>query len=166
VDLYSGSGAARHQIHDLSFLSLSPPFAKETDEIFGPFWSGYVPEASVKGSPYTTTMTLDFVDAPQQETFVVFGPTRAAAKATVSLEWSPGYQSLFPYFEPSPTYSVRDEALRYLGTYSLASARINFSFTSQVSATDTTPFTFTNNPEGQRVLFAQVGHESHGIFFR
>jgi len=125
-----------------------------------------VPETSVKGNPYTSTMTLDFSDAPQQETFVVFGPTTIAAKATVQLEWTPGYQSLFPYVDPVPTYTIRNEAGRYQGTYSPAGARINFSFTTQKSATDTTPFTFTSNPEGQRTLFSQVGHESSGIFFR
>jgi hypothetical protein len=125
-----------------------------------------VPESSVKGSPYTSTMTLDFTDAPQQETFVLFGPTTVASKATVQLEWTPGYQSLFPYFDPVPTYTIRNEESRHQGTYSLAGARVNFSFTSQKSATDTTPFTFTSNPEGQRVLFAQVGHESNGVFFR
>ena len=40
MDLYTGSGPTRHQIHDISFLSLSPPFVKDTDPNFGPFWTG------------------------------------------------------------------------------------------------------------------------------
>jgi hypothetical protein len=166
LDLFSGSGPTRKQTHDISFSSLSPPFAKEGDAIYGPFWSGFVPETSVTGSPYTAKMTLDYVDAPQQETFVAFGPTSVPAKASVHVEWQPGIQGLYPYFDPAPTYSIRNSTLGVAGIYTLAGANVSFSFTSQVSETDKTPFTFTTNPEGQRVLFAQVGHESTGVFAR
>lgn len=125
-----------------------------------------MPEASLTGNPYTTKMTLDFADAPQQETFVVFGPTSVPAKATVHLEWFPGYQAIYPYFDPAPTYSVRDPVAGFAGTYTLAGAHIDFSFTSETGASDKTPFTFTSDPDGQRVLFAQVGHEVHGIYLR
>jgi hypothetical protein len=124
-----------------------------------------VPETSVTGNPYTTKMTLDFADAPQQETFVVFGPTRVAAKATVHLEWFPGYQSIYPYFDPAPTYTIRNAAGGYTGIYTLAGAHMDFSFTSETGASDKSPFTFTSDPDGQRVLFAQVGHEDNGVFF-
>jgi hypothetical protein len=166
LDLYTGSGPTRHQIHDISFLSLSPPFLKDTDPNFGPFWTGHVPETSVKGNPYTDLMTLDVTDIPQQETFVVFGPTVVASKATIHVDWMPGPQGLFPYPDAAATYEVNNPAAGFAGEYTLAQAHIDFSFTSQVSATDKTPFTFTTNPEGQKVLFAQVGHEKNGSFVR
>jgi hypothetical protein len=109
-------------------------------------------------------MTLDLTDAPQQDTFVEFGPTVVPIKATIHLEWLPGFQGLYPYFDPVPTYTVRNPALGFEGEYTLAGASINFSFSSQGSATDKTPFSFTSNPDGQRVLFAQVGHEATGIY--
>jgi hypothetical protein len=125
-----------------------------------------VPETSLTGNPYTAKMTLDFVDAPQQETFVVFGPTSVPARASVRVEWLPGFQGLFPFIEPVPTYTARNPTAGFAGEYTLSGASISFSFTSQVSATDKTPFTFTSDPQGQRVLFAQVGHERTGIFVR
>jgi hypothetical protein len=166
VDLHRGAAPNRQQIHDIAFNSVSPPFAKEDDAIFGPFWTGFVPETSLTGTPYTGKMTLEFADAPQQETFVVFGPTSVPARASVRVEWLPGFQGLYPYFEPVQTYTVRDPTLGFAGEYTLSGANIRFSFTSQVSATDKTPFSFTSDPQGQRVLFAQVGHERTGSFAR
>jgi len=120
----------------------------------------------MKGSPYTDLMTLDVTDVPQQETFVVFGPTSVPGKATIHVDWMPGPQGLFPYSDAAPTYLVRNSAAGFAGEYTLAQAHIDFSFTSQVSATDKTPFTFTTNPDGQKVLFSQVGHEMNGSFVR
>ena len=125
-----------------------------------------MPESSLKGSPYTDVMTMDVTDITQQETFVVFGPTSIPAKATIHVDWMPGPQGLFPYSDVAPTYLVRNPTAGFAGEYTLAQAHIDFSFTSQVSATDKTPFTFTTNPDGQKVLFAQVGHEMNGSFVR
>jgi hypothetical protein len=111
-------------------------------------------------------MTLEFTDAPQQETFQAFAPTVVPAKASVRVEWLPGFQGLYPYWDPAATYVFRNPAGGYTGVYTLAGANVSFSFTSQISATDKTAFTFTTNPEGQRVLFAQVGYEQHGIYAR
>jgi hypothetical protein len=90
----------------------------------------------------------------------------ASSKATVHVDWMPGIQGLYPYFDPVPNYAVRSADGGFAGEYILAGAHMDFSFTSQVSATDKTPFSFTSNPEGQRVLFAEVGHEMNGIYLR
>jgi len=129
-------------------------------------WTSLEPERSVKGNPYTSLMTLDLADAPQQDTFVFLAPTVAPAKATVHVDWMPGIQGLYPYSDPVPNYPVRSADGGFAGEYILAGAHMDFSFTSQVSATDKTPFSFTSNPEGQRVLFAEVGHEMNGIYLR
>jgi len=144
----------------------SPPFVTNTDPDFGPFWTGFIPEASVKGSPYTALMTLYYTDAPEHEAFQELTQPEVAAKATVHLEWSPGFQSLYPYFDPLVSYSYRNTVAGFSGVYTPAGAKIDFSFTSQVSRTDKTPFTFTSNPDGQRVLFAQVGQEVTGSYVR
>lgn len=170
LDVFSGTGAARKQIHHLHFPfhgdvgSAHPhPVADERDPTFGPFWTALVPEGSVKGSPYTGTMTLDFSDAPQHDHFQFGAEPMAAATATVHVEWSPAPIGSFPSLIP-PGYFTGGNG--YRGDYLISQAVIDFSFTSQVSATDATPFTFTSNREGQRLLFAQFGHEWTGIFIR
>jgi hypothetical protein len=164
LDLFTGSGPTRTQIHDIHFLSYSPPFIKPTDANFGPFWTGAVPEASVTGSPYTALMSLDLKNAVQSDSVVPFGPTETPAMATVHVDWMPGLNGLYPTTEGAPTYVFSSPAAGFAGEYTLAGAHIDFSVTTQVSPTDKTPFTFTSDPGGQRVLFAQVGHEVDGTF--
>jgi hypothetical protein len=174
LDLFTGSGPTRKQIHELHGLfhggvgTAQPnPVADDKDPAFGPFWSVPVPEASLRGNPYTAVMTLDFVDAPQHEAFATGAtPEVMGAKATVHVDWMPGAAGLFTGLETGASYIFRSPAAGFAGEYTLSGAHIDFSFTSQVSATDTTPFTFTSNPDGQRVLFAQVGHELNGLFMR
>ena len=101
-------------------------------------WTSLEPESSVKGNPYTSLMTLDIADAPQQDTFVFLAPTVAPAKATVHVDWMPGIQGLYPYSDPVPNYPVRSADGGFAGEYILAGAHMDFSFTSQVSATDKT----------------------------
>lgn len=129
-----------------------------------------MPEASVQGSPFGPNMTLDFTDQTLHDAFTFGGtPEFLTAKASVHVDWTPGtVEGLLgvPVFEQARSYVVRNPTSVFQGVYSLAQASVNFSFTSQVSATDKTPFTFTTNPDGQRLLFAQVGFEMNGIFFR
>lgn len=170
LEVFSGTGAARKQIHHLHFpfhgdvgAHHPHPVADEKDPAFGPFWTAAVPDGSVKGTPFTPTMTLDFSDAPQHDHFQVGADSMAPARATVHVEWSPGTPGLLPGLIPG-SYFYNGSGFR--GDYLLAQAVIDFSFTSQVDATDTTPFTFTSDREGQRLLFAQVGHEWTGAFVR
>jgi hypothetical protein len=124
-----------------------------------------VPETSLTGSPYASTMSLDLKNVIQSDSFVVFGPTEAPAMASVHVDWMTGVNGLFPVpFEQAPTYVAWSPAAGFAGEYTLSGAHVDFSVTTQASATDSTPFTFTSSPEGQRVLFAQVGHEEDGQF--
>ena len=73
--------------------------------------------------------------------------------------WCPLWRNWLSF--PEPTNQADGG---FAGEYILAGAHMDFSFTSQVSATDKTPFSFTSNPDGQRVLFAEVGHEMNGMY--
>lgn len=152
------------QLHDIHIALLPPPLAKSGDANYGPFWTTQVPEASLTGTPYTSQMALDLTDLPTSDSFIIFGPNEVPSKASMAITWMPGPQGLFPYNDPMPTYSISNPSGGYAGEYTLAGSHIDFSFTSQVSATDKTPFSFTTDPDGQRLLFAQVGHEVNGLF--
>ncbi len=164
MDLFTGSGPARTQIHDIHFLSYPAPFLKPTDPNYGPVWTGAVPETSVTGSPYSSAMSLDLREIVQSDSVVPFGPQEMPSKAAVHVDWAPGVNGLYPTVEPAPSYVFQSPAAGFSGEYTLSSAHVDFSITTQVSPTDKTPFTFTSSPDGQRVLFAQVGHEEDGIF--
>lgn len=131
---------------------------------FGPFWTGAVPEASLTGSPYASTMSLDLKNVIQSDSFIPFGPTEVPAMASVHVDWMTGVNGLYPVTEPAPTYVAQSPGSGFSGEYTLSGAHVDFSVTTQVSATDSTPLTFTSSPDGQRVLFAQVGHEEDGRF--
>jgi hypothetical protein len=160
------------QIHELHFplhgdvSNMHPnPVASVMDPFYGPIWSGPVADSSLKGNPFSADMTLDFANAPQHDHFQTGAPMFIdTAKATVHLDWMPGPAGNFPPLEPAVPYFVSDPTAVFAGNYVISQAHIDFSFTSQVSLTDTTPYTFTSNPDGQRVLFAQVGHEVNGLF--
>ncbi len=168
--MFTGSGPTLKQIHELHFpfhgADISP--SALSGPIYGTFWTGPVPDGSVIGSPFAPKMTLDYVDQQLHDAFQEGAtPELLTAKATVHAEWTPGtVEGLIPVFDAARSYVVRSPTAVFQGVYSLAQARVDFSFTSQVSATDKTPFTFTTNPDGQRVLFAQVGEEMNGLFFR
>jgi hypothetical protein len=170
--VFTGSGPTLKQIHELHFPFHGPDTSPSAPSgpIFGPFWTGPVPDASVKGSPFAAMMTLDYADQQLHDAFTFGGtPELLTAKATVHAEWTPGtVEGLLgaPVFDGARSYAVRNSTAVFQGVYSLAQVHVDFSFTSQVSATDKTPFTFTTNPEGQRLLFAQVGFEMNGLFFR
>jgi hypothetical protein len=140
------------------------PVADVNDPFYGPFWSGPIPDGSLTGNPFTSLMSLDFANAPHHDHFQGGAIPFVPAMATVHVDWTPGVTGIFPASEPAVPYFVDDPVAVFAGDYILSQAHINFSFTSQVSLTDTTPFTFTSNPDGQKVLFAQVGHELNGVF--
>jgi hypothetical protein len=54
---------------------------------------------------------------------------------------------------------VHDETLQVAGLVVTTGASI------QWSGRNATGFSFTSDPAGQTALFAQVGHESNGVFF-
>lgn len=107
---------------------------------------------------------LDLQNVVQSDSIVPFGPKEMPATATVHVDWMTGPQGLYPLVEPAPSYVFQSPAAGFAGEYTLSGAHVDFSLTTQVSATDKAPFTFTSSPDGQRVLFAQVGHEEDGIF--
>jgi hypothetical protein len=163
LNVFSGTGASRTQIHALHMPFHGPPYlTSNTDAIYGPDWTGKVPEESVKGHPFASLMTLDLVDAEHHDMFASAGKeersnaTKPDAMASLHVEWRA--------VSPPYTWSAARNEGDFVGSYSLAEARIDFSFTSTVSLSDTTPFTFKSNPDGQKVQFAQVGQESNGIF--
>jgi hypothetical protein len=109
-------------------------------------------------------MSLDLKNVVQSDSIVPFGPKEMPATATVHVDWMTGVNGLYPVVEPAPTYIFQSPAAGFAGEYTLSGAHVDFSLTTSASATDKTPFTFTSSPDGQRVLFAQVGHEEDGIF--
>jgi hypothetical protein len=168
--VFTGSGPTLKQIHELHFPFHGPDTGPTalSGPIYGPFWTGPIPDASVIGNPFAPTMTLDYKDQQLHDAFQQGAtPELLTAKATVHAVWTPGtVEGINPVGDQLRSYVVREPAAVFEGVYTLAQAHVDFSFTSQVSATDKTPFTFTTNPDGQRMLFAQVGQEANGIFFR
>jgi hypothetical protein len=99
-------------------------------------------------------MALELTNVPQLNSFQIFALPEKPSTASLRLEWTPGVDA----------YVYRSSRVGFVGSYRLAQARIDFSFTTPASATDDSVFTFRSNPEGQRVVFAQVGHEMNGLF--
>jgi hypothetical protein len=169
--VFTGSGPTLTQIHELHFPFHGPDIDPKTAFLgipaYGPFWSGPIPDASLTGNPFAPTMVLDYKDQTMHDSFHYVPQELTTAKATLHAEWTPGTAAgINPVSDMQRSYVVHDPVGMFQGVYSLAQAHVDFSFTSQVSETDKTLFTFTSNPDGQVQLFAQVGEEMNGIFFR
>ena len=168
--MFTGSGPTLTQTHELHFPFHGPDLtaAAPSGPIYGPLWSGPIADASLTGDPFAPKMVLDYKDQTMHDAFQFAAtPELLTAKASVHAEWTPGTPpGINPVADMSRSYVFRDPVAVFQGFYTLAQAHVDFSFTSQVSATDKTPFTFTSNPDGQVMLFAQVGTETNGIFFR
>jgi hypothetical protein len=164
LDVYRRTGETRLQIHALHGAHHGPPnLTTVEDPLFGPDWTSNIPEASLKGNPYSSIMTVEAVDVQQHDNYQLGGAREFPdAKATIKVEWQP-LPSTYTWSAPK-TREGDSIFTGFVGSYSLATARVEFSFTSRVSARDATVFTFKSNPESQRMIFAQVGHEINSTF--
>jgi hypothetical protein len=99
-------------------------------------------------------VTLDLRDLPVSDSFQVGAPTETPARATLHMEWRTGHAADNEQSVPLgfKRYSQR------------AVAHIDFSASGQTSATDSTPFTFQSNAQGQQTVFALIGREANGMF--
>jgi hypothetical protein len=162
LDVYRVTGTTRQQIHALHGDHHGPPILTTVeDPLYGPDWTSNIPEESLTGNPFSSTMVAAAADVPQHDNFVLGGAREfTGARATVRVEWQP-LPSTYTWSAPK---TREGDAIftGFVGSYSLATARVEFSFTSQATARDATVFTFTSNPDTQRVIFAQVGHEMNG----
>lgn len=156
MDLFTGSGPARKQIHDYHIESLLPPIVKETDPTFGPFWTVQVPDDSVHATTLGSPVSLDLFELPVSDSFQAFGPTNMPARFTLHLQWRPGIKAL--------TYQSTQQGVT--GIYLPAEVRLDWAASGPTSATDATPFRFQSALQGQQTSFAAVGYEVNGSLAR
>jgi hypothetical protein len=156
LDVFSGSGPTRTQIHDYHIQSLIPPTVAVTDPTYGPFWTVQIPDDSISVTPFGSMVTLDLWALPVSDSFQAFGPMNVPATITVHLQWQPGAKA----------QSFSDPTQGYAGIYLPATVRLDWSASGPASATDATSFSFQSSPQGQQIDSAAVGHEVDGSLGR
>lgn len=151
MDVYSGSGSTRTQIHDYHIQSLSAPFVADTDAAF---WTVQVPDTSIRISPLGEFATVELLDLPVSDSFQVMAPMNLPAKAILRVTWLPGLASR----------TDRSPRLGFAGVFQPAAARMDFATSGPTSATEPATFTFRTGIQDQETDFAQVGREVNGVF--
>lgn len=145
MDLFSGAGSTKVQVHDFNPGIRHPG---------GLFWTVPVPESALQVDLEDGTATLALDDFDTDD----YGNLRNALSDGAELDASITFK--MKWTATGDPFNVSDPVHTFAGRFSLAKVGIDWS-----ASVPSTGFTFTSNPSSNVNVKSVIGRERNGIFF-